>query len=103
MIHHEFDNSLHFNHKLNVAIRNINAAVKLIFKNTKDQYAITAITNNNGAYAYSSGHGPNIDDDRIKMIHKIANTMKVFIPKRFESKTALREFVQTREFITGMK
>lgn len=25
------------------------------------------------------------------------------IPKRFESKTAIREFIQSREFITAMK
>lgn len=29
--------------------------------------------------------------------------MKVPIPKRFESKTSLREFIQTREFILAMK
>jgi hypothetical protein len=35
-IYHEFDNSLHYNHKVNVVLRNINAVIKLIFKNTKD-------------------------------------------------------------------
>lgn len=45
------------------------------------------------AYAYSSGHGPVIDEDRIRNIQKIANTLKVNIPKRFDSKTALREFI----------
>lgn len=39
-IHHEFDNTLHFSHKLNVTIRNINAAVKLIFKNKTDSGAM---------------------------------------------------------------
>ena len=29
--------------------------------------------------------------------------MKVNIPKRFESKTAIREFIQSREFIAAMK
>ena len=29
--------------------------------------------------------------------------MKVPIPKRFESKAALREFIQTREFVQAMK
>ena len=29
--------------------------------------------------------------------------MKVNIPKRFESKTAIREFIQSREFIVAMK
>ena len=43
-IHHEFDNMLHFNHKVNITIRNINAVIRLIFKNTKDQQAITALS-----------------------------------------------------------
>ena len=29
--------------------------------------------------------------------------MRVYIPKRYESKLALREFIQSREFIMGMK
>ena len=44
IIHHEFGNTLHFHHKVNVTIRNINAVIRLIFKNTKDQSAITAIS-----------------------------------------------------------
>ena len=69
MIHHEFDNSLHFSHRMKIAIRSINAAVKLIFKNTKEQQAITATNQGgNAPYAYASGHGPQIDEDRIKMI-----------------------------------
>ena len=35
-IHHEFDTGLHFNHKINITIRNINAVIRLIFKNTKE-------------------------------------------------------------------
>lgn len=35
-IWHEFDNALHFYHKFNVTVRNINVVVRLIFKNTKD-------------------------------------------------------------------
>lgn len=46
-IHHSFDPSLHFNHKMNVTIRNINAVIRLIFKNTKDQAAITAVAPGN--------------------------------------------------------
>lgn len=44
-----------------------------------------------------------IDENRLKEIQKIASTMKVNIPKRFESKTAIREFIQSREFIAAMK
>jgi hypothetical protein len=29
--------------------------------------------------------------------------MKVGIPRRFDSKTAIREFIQTREFISAIK
>ena len=29
--------------------------------------------------------------------------MKVNIPKRFDSKTAVREFIQSREFIAAIK
>lgn len=104
-IHHKFDVGLHFNHKLNVTIRNINAVIKLIFKNTKEQSAITALSpgTQGGVYGYSSANSAPIDEDRVRAIQRIAATMKVGIPKRFESKTALREFIQTREFITAMK
>jgi hypothetical protein len=44
IVHHEFDLHLHFHHKVNVTIRNINAVIRLIFKNTKDQTAITALS-----------------------------------------------------------
>ena len=29
--------------------------------------------------------------------------MKVYIPKRFESKSSMREFIQSREFICAIK
>ena len=99
-IHHVFDNSLHFNHKLNVTIRTINTAIKLIFKNNKDQAAITVMNGTNSNYTSNWTH---IEDDRVKAIQKIALAMKVSIPKRFESKTALREFITTRDFIQQMK
>jgi hypothetical protein len=34
-----------------------------------------------------------LDENRIKEIKKIANTMKVDIPKKFDNKTAIREFI----------
>ena len=43
-IHHVFDPLLHFVHKVNVTIRSSNAAIRLIFKNTKEQTAITAVS-----------------------------------------------------------
>ena len=81
--------SHHYNHKTNIVIRNINAVIRLIFKNTKDQQAITALSPGNSAHAMQSF----IDENRIKEIQKIANTMKVNIPRRFDSKTAIREFI----------
>ena len=98
-IHHKFDNNLHFNHQLNKTIRNINAAIKLIFKNDKDRSAITV---SSGGATYSSQYQA-IDEDRVRAIQKVAMAMKVPIPKRFESKAALREFIQTREFVQAMK
>lgn len=80
-------------------MRNINIVVRLIFKNTKDQSAITAMSQGTSASTIQS----QIDENRLKEIQKIASTMKVNIPKRFESKTAIREFIQSREFIAAMK
>ena len=88
-IWHEFDPALHFNHKFNVTVRHINVVVKLIFKNTKDQSAITAMSQGTSLSQIQS----QIDENRLKEIQKIASTMKVNIPKRFESKTAIREFI----------
>ena len=98
-IWHEFDNALHFHHKFNATVRNINIVVRLIFKNTKDQSAITAVSLGTSSLQTQSL----IDENRLKEIQKIASTMKVNIPKRFESRTAIREFIQSREFIAAMK
>lgn len=88
-IHHQFDNMLHFNHKSNVVLRNINAVIRLIFKNTKEQQAITALRDAGPSHLPKN----QIDENRVKEIQKIANTMKVNIPRRFDSKTAIREFI----------
>ena len=44
-----------------------------------------------------------IDENRLREIQRIANTMKVNIPRRFDSKAAIREFIQSREFISAIK
>ena len=44
-----------------------------------------------------------IDEKRLNEIQKIATTMKVQIPKRFETKSSVREFIQSREFISAIK
>ena len=80
---------LHFNHKSNVVLRNINAVIRLIFKNTKEQQAITALRDAGPSHLPKN----QIDENRVKEIQKIANTMKVNIPRRFDSKTAIREFI----------
>jgi hypothetical protein len=64
IIHHPFDVNLHFNHKTNIVIRNINSVIRLIFKNTTDQAAITAINPGNSIHQTQSY----IDDHRIKEI-----------------------------------
>ena len=93
------DPTHHFNHKTNITIRNINAVIRLIFKNTKEQAAITAISHGNTMHQAQSL----IDESRLREIQKIATTMKVSIPRRFDSKSAIREFIQSREFITAIK
>ena len=100
-IHHDVDLGLHFMHKTNITLRNVNNVIKLIFKNTKEHQAIVAISQ--GTKLESNAAMPSIDENRIKEIQKVANAMKVYIPKRFDSKLQLREFIQSREFIMGMK
>jgi hypothetical protein len=73
--------------------------IKLIFKNTKDQSAIFAVSSN----SYVKNSQEIIDEKRLNEIQKIANTMKVQIPKRFETKSSVREFIQSREFISAIK
>ena len=63
-IWHEFDKGLHFYHKFNVTVRHINVVVKLIFKNTKDQSAITAMS----AGSNSSQIQTQIDETRLREI-----------------------------------
>ena len=73
---------LHFHHKLNVTIRHINAVIRLIFKNTKEQSAITAISPGSSIHMTQTL----IDENRLREIQKIANTMKVAVQRRFDSK-----------------
>ena len=63
-IFHSPDMSLHYNHKVNIVIRNINAVIRLIFKNTKEQAAITAISHGNSVHQMQSY----LDENRIKEI-----------------------------------
>ncbi len=43
------------------------------------------------------------EDLRFQELAKIIKTMNINIPKKFESKTALREFFYSREFILNLK
>jgi hypothetical protein len=64
-----------------VTIRNINTVIRLIFKNTKEQSAITAISNSSVHMAQTL-----MDENRVREIQKIAVAMKVAIPRKFDSK-----------------
>lgn len=44
-----------------------------------------------------------MEDSRIQEISKIARQMSINIPKKFDSKAALREYFFSREFILNMK
>ena len=44
-----------------------------------------------------------MDEKRIKEIQKISQAMKLPIPNKFESNIAIREFIQSREFVAGIK
>ena len=65
-IHHDVDLGLHFMHKTNITLRNVNNVIKLIFKNTKEHQAIVAISQGTKLGAESSM--PNIDEKRIQEI-----------------------------------
>mgnify|MGYP006889563256 CR=1 FL=1 len=99
-IFHEGD-EVHKTHRINKAINTINNIIRLIFKNNKDSLAITTTTNN------SSLSGPTqnrlIDDNKIAELQKIARQININIPKKFESKSSLREFFYSREFILTVK
>jgi hypothetical protein len=98
-VYHNFDEEEYLNNKINITFRNINTVIKLIFKNTKDQSAIFAVSSS----SYVKNSQEIIDEKRLSEIQKIASTMKVAIPKRFETKSSVREFIQSREFISAIK
>jgi hypothetical protein len=92
-IHHEFDPSEHFNHPTNVILRNHNFIIRTLFKNTREQQALT--------------NNPVVESDelRLKQVSEIAAYVKIKIPGRFQfdSNKAIREFINSRQFITDMK
>ena len=90
----------HKNHRINKAINTINQIINLVFKNKKDSLALTSMS-------AKSDLGPPanrlIDENRVNELQKIAKKINITIPKKFESKTALREFFYSREFILNVK
>ena len=44
-----------------------------------------------------------IDENRVNELQKIAKKINIVIPKKFESKTSLREFFFSRDFILNVK
>ena len=100
-IFHESVDHLLKGHKINKAINIINNIIRLIFKNSKDSLAITS-TNN----SYSlTGPPANrlMEDHKIGELQKIAKQINIVIPKKFDSKSSLREFFYSREFILTVK
>ena len=89
-------------HRINKAINTINNIIRLIFKNSKDSLAITATNPNN-----SSLNGPPanrlMEEYRIVELQKIAKQININIPRKFDSKSSLREFFYSREFILNVK
>ena len=90
----------HKNHKINKAITTINQIINLVFKNKKDSLALTSMSTKNDL-----GPPANrlIDENRVNELQKIAKKVNIVIPKKFESKTSLREFFYSREFILNVK
>ena len=97
---YHIDKDLHGEHKINIIIKKINQIVRLIFKNTKDSQAITA--GSGGSVMVPALRNPS-EDLRFQELARIIKTMNINIPKKFESKTALREFFYSREFILNLK
>ena len=91
------------NHKINKAINTINNIIRLIFKNNKDSLAITTTNSHNTGGL--NGLPPNrlIEDTRVAELQKIAKQINISIPKKFDSKSSLREFFYSREFILNVK
>ena len=89
------------NHRINKAINTINNIIRLIFKNSKDSLAITATNHNNTL----NGPPANrlMEEYRIVELQKIAKQININIPRKFDSKSSLREFFYSREFILNVK
>ena len=98
-IYHTYKD-VHGDHKINIIIKKINQIVRLIFKNTKDSQAITA--GSGGSVMIPALRNPS-EDLRFQELARIIKTMNINIPKKFENKTALREFFYSREFILNLK
>lgn len=100
-VFHEWDDSILKTHRINKAINTINNIIRLIFKNNKDSMAITATNQSNSL----NGPPPNrlVEDYRITELQKISKQINIQIPRKFDSKSALREFFYSREFILNVK
>lgn len=91
---------MHDDHCINRAIRRNNAIVRLIFKNTKDSVAITSGSGGKISVPYARNPA---EDQRFQELYKIVRQMHINIPKKFDSKAALREFFYSKEFIQTIK
>jgi hypothetical protein len=100
-IFHESVDHLLKGHKINKAINIINNIIRLIFKNNKDSLAITSTNNSNSLAGPPSNRL--MEDHKIGELQKIAKQINIIIPKKFDSKSSLREFFYSREFILTVK
>lgn len=82
-------NDLHKDHQVNRAISTINQIVKLIFKNTKET---TAVTFGSGGKVDVPKQKVPGEDKRFQELSKLVKQLGITIPKKFDSKLALREF-----------
>jgi len=72
-------------HAVNAALRRVNRVIKLIFKNNSKQEVTM------------------FDESKIPEIRTVLKEFGLLLPKRFESKSTMREYFQSKEFIVGLK
>jgi uncharacterized protein YybS (DUF2232 family) len=95
------DQQRHKQHPINQAIFLINSIIRLIFKNNRDQSALMLSNQHSSSLGPLSNHA--LETKRMNEIQKLSKSMNIKIPSKFENKTAIREFFQSKEFIFQIK
>eukprot|EP00347_Sterkiella_histriomuscorum_P023784 403333401 len=111
-IYHKPSNN-HLEHPINAAISKINYIIKLIFKSHKDLSLQIPLLNqqnqigqnNQSTFLQNLSNQPQhiIEEAKLNEIQRMAKQFQIQIPKRFDNKTAHREYFQSKEFITNIK